>query len=345
MKTRTILPFPKPASHPMRFLQPFRQAVRLFLPLAMVCTLFFADVKSARAQFYYFAGNPAVATSWWTNPDGTGTNPALLFNGSVYLISFGRLATFTSAPMLTGGSIIRVQNASTLSLAGAGAGLDGGSVVVENGATVQIIDNPGGMLTAAFTYEPGPPGSTLQYLGSTPRTAGAEFPTTIHNLIVNKPGASLTADAGNINGFSTVQAGILDLNAVGTLNINGPHTVAAGAISSIGGPGVFNLNGATNIAAGGTVSWNASNTTTLNAPIVSSGIGVITVTGVGTLSATALAPITVNAGSMALSNDALNIQLGGLVTVTGGALSLAGSTPQYSLNAGATVSGEHQRTT
>ncbi len=107
------------------------------------------SVVSATSYYSVNGQSPNSLTSWWTNTNGTGSNPSSFTLGHVFIIQFGHSMT-TTAPwtvsgtnaeiVLNGGSLTFAHNSSTERLT-----ISVGDVTVNSGVTITVNNgNPVG---------------------------------------------------------------------------------------------------------------------------------------------------------------------------------------------------------
>jgi hypothetical protein len=178
----------------------------------LVLGLLFIGVESVSATTYYSAGNnvPNTRTNWWTNTNGTGTNPANFTTaGNTFVIQSGHTMTTNANWTVSGaGSTIQINTGGTLVASNT---VTSTVMTVASGGTYQHNTNGGTIPTATWNA-----GSNCTITGITTATSLAGLGQTFGNFTWNC--ASQTTNlylesnitvAGN---FSVLSTGTLDAN-------------------------------------------------------------------------------------------------------------------------------------
>src|SRR6218665_3874891 len=264
--------------------------------------LFIFCIGNAQTNYYSSGNNaPNVLSSWWSNTNGTGTNPANFTTANViYNIQNGHTMTTTNTWTVSGtNSQIRILTGGTLVASNVVTAI---SMNVASGGTYRHNQNGGAIPTATWNAA-----STCAVTGVTTIVPTvATFNQSFGNFTWNCPSQtadlSLVGELVTVNGNLTVTAtntGSLRLSNSGvteTLNIGGNYIQTGGEfyISGSGNNtwtvnlagnfsmtgGVFDMNGATGTSilnvsgnfthTGGTITETGSSTS--SAIIFNSGI-------------------------------------------------------------------------
>ena len=224
---------------------------------ALLATLSFFNSSQAQTNFYWNVGPVTTLGSWWTNQDGTGSNPA----------------SFTTA-----NQIFNIQNgqsastASTWTISGTGSGLlvqTGGVFTTSLNNNLTLSMQSGSSYFQSGTYSATKSG-TLD-AGSTFVLSSANFnPALTYGGFTNKASAvqSLAGTTVTINGnLQQSGTGELQLTATttGTFNLGRDFLVdTSRSLSIIPGSGLETINLRGNYANSGTIKSPTSGSANFN---------------------------------------------------------------------------------
>lgn len=242
------------------------------LPIVLLAALAVLSPPPLSAIDYYYDGSGTVtdATNWWTNTNGTGSNPANFTTaGNTFNVQNGQTATATAAWAVSGtgsGVVILTGGAMTSGLFNHTMTLSMQSGASYNMTNTTYSNTTIGTFDSASTF----------ILGnqSNPRLSGLTY----GGLQFNGTSAvSLTANMNVAGNLSVINTGQLRLTSGSNLthNIDGNFTIASGSSAALTN-GAGNMTA--NIAGGLTNSGTLSKPGAGNASLIFDGTGSSNVT-------------------------------------------------------------------
>jgi len=213
----------------------------------LVLGLLVFGAGSMSAVTYYSAGNnaPNTRTNWWTNTNGTGTNPSNFSTaGNIFVIQSGHTMTTTATWTVSGaGSTIQINTGGTLVASNT---VTTSVMTVASGGTYQHNVNGGTIPTATWDA-----GSNCNITGIINATSLVGLGQTFGNFNWN-----CTSQTSNLYMESNITiAGNFSILSTGSLDINN-HTLR---MSNTSNAYVISVNKDVNIATNSTFKMNNGN--------------------------------------------------------------------------------------
>ncbi|MBL7990607.1 MAG: IPT/TIG domain-containing protein, partial [Candidatus Kapabacteria bacterium] len=243
------------------------------LPSAPTALYMAVGAYTAPTTFYYFPNAPNNAASvgcWWSNPGGTGVNPAnFTTNGDQFIIETGKLAPLGSAWTFgTGGTvpILTVQPSAVLSIGTNGILYNNGTTTIQAGGRMELSGaSPTGIAlginaivyasTTAILHYSASRTPTRQELSSimtgsvwfgngAANTYTLSAGSTVMGYVTNETLSTLNTGGNTLQiGFRGGNKGTLNLNNGGVLAVSNGSRFRNDALLSVQASGTLRLEG------------------------------------------------------------------------------------------------------
>ncbi|MBV5282676.1 MAG: hypothetical protein JZU53_09630 [Paludibacter sp.] len=211
----------------------------------LVLALLFIGVGSVSGATYYSAGNnvPNIRTNWWTNTNGTGTNPANFTTaGNTFVIQSGHTMTTNANWTVSGaGSTIQINTGGTLVASNT---VTTTIMTVASGGTYQHNRNGGTIPTATWNA-----GSNCTITGIKSATSLAGLGQTFGNFTWNCASQAsgnfyLASNITTTGNFSVLSTGGNDPNSYSLRMSNNAtsYTITVGGNFEISNTATFKMN-------------------------------------------------------------------------------------------------------